>query len=122
MRDQDGVLVVAERPVVLQKVLQVRHQLQIGRELGPVSEQVCVVELQVDDVLEIRAVALELAALLSLGGRGGAGAGLRNAPGCHGGERERNRQRARDLQAFTHALLLLDDRGNLFPRVRKCES
>ena len=106
-------LVVAERAVVLQKILQVRHQLQIGRELGPVPEQVRVVELQVDHVLDLCAVAVELTAFLSLGGRGAAGAGSRDTAGRHGGEREGKDKRARDLQAFSHSLLLLDDRENL---------
>src|SRR6185295_8537280 len=87
-----------------------------------VSEKVGVVELQVDDVLEVRAVAVELAAALSVGGGGCAGAGLGDAAGRHGRECERNDQRARDLQAFTHALLLLGDRGNLRPLARKWES
>ena len=86
------------------------HLLQIRREVRPV---VRVVELQVDDVLDLCAVAVELAALLSLGGRGGAGSGARDTAGCPGGERKGNRERARDFQAFTHSLLLLDDRENL---------
>src|SRR5947208_1763651 len=85
VRDQDRVLVVAERPVVPQEVHQVRHLLQIRREVRPVAEQVRVVELQVDDVLDLCAVAVELAALLSLGGRGGAGSGARDTAGCSGG-------------------------------------
>jgi hypothetical protein len=52
VRDENRVLVVAERPVPAQEVHQVRHLLQVGRELLPVPKQVRVVELQVDDVLD----------------------------------------------------------------------
>ena len=73
-------------------------------------------------MLEVGAVAVELTALRSLGGRGCPGAGLGDAASCHSGERKRNRQRARELQASTHALLLLDDRANLRHLVRNWES
>ena len=45
-------LVVAERPVVGQEVQEVGHLLQVGRDVGPVAEQVRVVELDADDVLD----------------------------------------------------------------------
>src|SRR4029453_2168076 len=113
MRDQDRVLVVAERPVVAQEVQQVRHLLQVRGDVRPVAEQVRVVELQVDDVLDVRAVAVEVTALRLLDGRGGAGARACDTAGCDSRERERNRDRACDLQAFAHALLLLYDRETL---------
>src|SRR5436190_8050617 len=81
-----------------------------------------VVELQVDDVLDPGAVAVKLAALAALDGPGGAGVGAGDAAGCDCRERERNRDRACDLQAFAHALLLLDDRETLRLSDPKCES
>src|SRR5439155_23686691 len=95
------------------EIHQVRHLLQIGSDVGAVAEQVRVVELQIDDVLDAGAVAVELAALAALDGPGGAGAGAGDAAGCDCRERERNRERACDLPAFAHALLLLDDRETL---------
>ena len=90
-----------------------RHLLEVRREIRPIPEQVRVVELQVDDVFDLRAVTIELAAFLPFGRRSCAGAGLRDAAGGNGGERERNHDRARDLQASTHFSLLLDDHGTL---------
>jgi hypothetical protein len=57
MRDQNRVVVRVERAVVPDEVQQVRHLLQIRRDVRVVSQEVHVVELDVDDVLDLALVA-----------------------------------------------------------------
>jgi hypothetical protein len=52
VRDQRGVVVGQERSVVLEEVEQVRHHLQVGRDVGVVTEEVHVVEADLDHVLD----------------------------------------------------------------------
>ena len=52
VRDQDRVVVGAERPVGLQEALQRGHLLEIGRDIRVVARQMRVVVLDVDDVLD----------------------------------------------------------------------
>ena len=53
VRDQDGVVVRHERAVAREEVEQVRHLLEIGRDVRAVAPVVRVVELEIDDVLDL---------------------------------------------------------------------
>jgi len=53
MRDQDRVVVRQQRAVPADEVQQVRHLLQIGRDVRVVPQEMHVVEDQVDDVLDV---------------------------------------------------------------------
>ncbi len=57
VRDQNCVVVRVERAVVLQEVQQMRHLLEIRRDVRVVPQEVDVVELQIDDVLDLSLVA-----------------------------------------------------------------
>ena len=70
VRDQDCVIVGDQRPVALDEVQQVRHLLQVRRNVGVVAPEVGVVELDVDDVLDVVARRLEVAGRGGLGDRG----------------------------------------------------
>jgi hypothetical protein len=50
VRDQDRVVVRVERPLAAQEVEQVRHLLEVRRDVRAVAVEVRVVELEVDDV------------------------------------------------------------------------
>ena len=51
---------VSERAVVLDEVEQVRHLLEVGRDVRVVPQEVHVVELEVDDVLDRAVLRLKL--------------------------------------------------------------
>ena len=52
MRDENGVIPGIERPILLNKVEQVRHLLQVGGHVGVVTDEVHIVEFYVHDVLD----------------------------------------------------------------------
>ena len=51
VRDQRRVTVRQQRPVLLDEILQVRHQLQVGRDVGVIAKEMRVVQRDLDDVL-----------------------------------------------------------------------
>ena len=52
---------VKQRAVPLEEVQQVRHLLEVGRDIRAVAPEVRVVELQVDHVLDLAVLVAELA-------------------------------------------------------------
>ena len=102
--DQRRVIVCQERSVAADEVEQVRHLLQVGRDVRVVPPEMGVVELHVDHVFD---------AVAELAGPGGcccrcstSAARARDADCGRRGERQGNRECARDLDAFAHFLLL----------------
>ena len=61
VRDEHRVIIRQQRAVVLDEIEQVRHLLEIGRHVRVVTQEVSVVELDVDDVLDRTLGRLELA-------------------------------------------------------------
>ena len=83
-----------------------RHQLEVGREVRPVTQQVRVVELEIDEVLDAAvAVRAEVAALVVpvLAGRASCPCAGR---GCRDRERDDEGDRAAHFEACSHVPLL----------------
>ena len=87
MRDQDRVVVRQQCPVALDEVEQVRHLLEVGRDVRVVTQEVRVVELDVDDVLDLVVLRLEVAGSGGDDRAGRSGAGRRDAE--RGGDEDR---------------------------------
>ena len=81
VRDERRVAVAQEGAVVLEEVQQVRHHLQVGRDVGVVPEEVHIVERELHHVLDPVA---EVAGRRAVGGDGG-----RLDRGCRCGGLER---------------------------------
>ena len=66
MRDQRRVVVRQDGAVVLEEVQEVRHQLEVGRDVGVVPEEVHIVEADLNDMLDAvaKAALVALAALI----------------------------------------------------------
>src|ERR1051326_5543687 len=111
MRDQNRVVVRVERPVVLEEVQQVRHLLQVRRDVRVVPQEVDVVELQIDDVFDLSVVA-ELAVRPGPVGRmpGLAVDGLRGARE-RGRDRDDSRERKQRAQLSSPSHELLSPRS-----------
>ena len=66
VRDERGMCLREERAIAGEKVQQMRHLLQVGRDVRIVAVEVDVIELQINDVLHAARRLAKLAAWLRL--------------------------------------------------------